>query len=201
MTHDLLGNEIHVADAASVAAVDDFVGGFIACEARVVNILGAAEHDDSVIVQACAAAIHLFAESPAGPVNARPHLARAAASKVPASERERCFARAVQAWCDNDVGSAIGLLEALLRDHPRDLASLKLAQALHFDLGDARAMLRLALGSQAAASDVPYLHGMTAFGREQCHEMRQAEQAARRAIAMQEKEPWAHHALAHVMLT
>lgn len=201
MTHDLLGNEIHVADAASVAAVDDFVGGFIACEARVVNILGAAEHDDSVIVQACAAAIHLFAESPAGPVNARPHLARAAASRVPASERERCFARAVQAWCDDDVGRAIGLLEALLRDHPRDLASLKLAQAFHFDLGDARAMLRLALGSQAAASDVPYLHGMTAFGHEQCHEMRQAEQAARRAIAMQEKEPWAHHALAHVMLT
>ncbi|HMN76770.1 MAG TPA: tetratricopeptide repeat protein [Burkholderiaceae bacterium] len=201
MTYDLLGNEIHVADAASVAAVDDFVGGFIASEARIVNVLAAAEHDDSVIVQACAAVLHLFSESPAGPVNARPHLARAAASKIAASDRERRFARAVQAWCDDDIGSAIELLEALLRDHPRDLASLKLVQEFHFNLGDARSMLRVALGSQAAAADVPYLHGMTAFGHEQCHEMRQAEQAARRAIAMQEKEPWAHHALAHVMLT
>lgn len=201
MRHDLLGNEIHVADAASVAAVDDFVGGFIASEARIVNVLAAAEHDDSVIVQTCAAVLHLFSESPAGPVNARPHLARAAASKIAASDRERCFAGAVQAWCDDDIGSAIERLEALLRDHPRDLASLKLVQEFHFNLGDARSMLRVALGSQAAAADVPYLHGMTAFGHEQCHEMRQAEQAARRAIAMQEKEPWAHHALAHVMLT
>ena len=201
MRHDLLGNEIHVADAASVAAVDDFVGGFIASEARIVNVLAAAEHDDSVIVQTCAAVLHLFSESPAGPVNARPHLARAAASKIEASDREWRFARAVQAWCDDDIGNAIERLEALLRDHPRDLASLKLVQGFHFNLGDARSMLRVALGSQAAAADVPYLHGMTAFGHEQCHEMRQAEQAARRAIAMQEKEPWAHHALAHVMLT
>ncbi|MCO5122698.1 MAG: hypothetical protein M9915_02995 [Rhizobacter sp.] len=58
------------------------------------NILGAAGHDDSeMIVQACAAALHLFAESPAGAVNARPHLARAAASSAPATERERRFAR------------------------------------------------------------------------------------------------------------
>lgn len=201
MTHDLLGNEIHVADAASAAAVDDFVGGFIACQARVVNILGAAAHDDSVIVQAYAAALHLFAESPAGPVNARPHLARAAASAVPASARERRFARAVQAWCDDDVGAAIDLLDEQLRAHPRDLASLKLAQYFCFNLGDAPAMLRLALGSQRAAADVPYLHGMTAFGYEQCHKLREAESAARRAVAMQPDEPWAHHALAHVMLT
>lgn len=201
MTQDLLGHEIRVADAASVAAVDDFVGGFIACEARVVNILGAAEHDDSVIVQTCAAALHLFAESPAGPVNARPHLARAAASALPATTRERTFLAAVQAWSEDDIARAIGLLEHQLREHPRDLAALKLAQYFHFNLGDARSMLRLALGSQAAAGDVAYLHGMTAFGYEQCHALREAETAARRAIAMQAKEPWAHHALAHVMLT
>ncbi|MCO5125430.1 MAG: tetratricopeptide repeat protein [Rhizobacter sp.] len=201
MTADPFGNEIHVADEASVAVVDDFIGGFVACEARVVNILGAAEHDDSVIVQACAAALHLFAESPAGAVNARPHLARAAASSVPATERERRFARAVQAWCEQDIGSAIRLLDEQLRAHPRDLASLKLAQYFCFNLGDAAAMLRLALGSHDAAADVPHLHGMTAFGYEQCHQLRAAEQSARRALEMQSKEPWAHHALAHVMLT
>lgn len=201
MAHDLLGNPIDVAHTASVAAVNDFVGGFIASQARVVNILGAAAHDDSVIVQAYAAALHLFAESPAGPVNARPHLARAAASPHAASKRETLFARAVHAWCDADIGAAIALLEALLQAHPRDLAALKLAQYFHFNLGDAAAMLRLALASQAAAADVAYLHGMTAFGYEQCHRIREAEAAARRAIAMQADDPWAHHALAHVMLT
>ncbi len=201
MTSDPFGNEIHVADASSAAAVEDFVGGFVACEARVVNILGAAERDDSVIVQACAAALHLFAESPAGAVNARPHLVRAAASRLPTNERERRFLGAVQAWCDNDIGGAIHLLDEQLREHPRDLASLKLAQYFCFNLGDAASMLRLALQCHDAAADVPHLHGMTAFGYEQCHRLREAEQAARRAIAMLPKEPWAHHALAHVMLT
>src|SRR5207244_11740667 len=48
---------------------------------------------------------------------------------------------------------------------------------------------------------VPFLHGMLAFGHEQCHQLRGAESSARRAIAMRRKEPWAHHALTHVMLT
>ena len=59
----------------------------------------------------------------------------------------------------------------------------------------------MALAALPAAGDVPYLHGMLAFAWEQCHVLEQAEAAARKAIAMCRKEPWAHHALAHVMLT
>ncbi len=62
-------------------------------------------------------------------------------------------------------------------------------------------MLRIALAALPAAGDVPYLHGMLAFAWEQCHLLEEAEAAARKAIAMRRKEPWAHHALAHVMLT
>ena len=201
MAQDLLGLAIHVADDASIAAVDDFVGGFIACEARVTNILSVADHDDSVIVQACAAALHLFAESPEGPATARPFLARAEASERPASERERRFLAAVQAWADDEVPRAIALLDEQLRSHPRDLAALKLGQYLRFNLGDAPGMLRMALVSQDAAADLPWLHGMTAFGYEQCHLLAEAERAARHAVGLLRKEPWAHHALAHVMLT
>jgi hypothetical protein len=61
--------------------------------------------------------------------------------------------------------------------------------------------LRVALAALPAASDVPHLHGMLAFAWEQCHLLEEAEGAARRALTMTRKEPWAHHALAHVMLT
>jgi hypothetical protein len=198
---DLLGNAVHVADAASLPAIDDFVGGFIACQARVANILGAAEHDDSAIVQTFAAALHLFAESPQGCANARPFLDRAAARGVPTSEREGAWLQAVRAWADDDVVRAIALLEGIVEAHPRDLAALKLGQYLRFNLGDSPGMLRLALMARDAAADVPYWHGMAAFGFEQCHLLRDAEAAARRGVAMQADEPWAHHALAHVMLT
>ncbi len=102
---------------------------------------------------------------------------------------------------DGDIPRAIALHEEQARQHPRDLASLKLGHYHLFNQGNSPGMLKMALASLPAAGDVPYLHGMTAFAWEQCHFMPQAEAAARKAIDMRRKEPWAHHALGHVMLT
>ncbi|MFN4119225.1 tetratricopeptide repeat protein [Acidovorax sp.] len=199
-TVDSLGNPVTLHEPASAAALNDFVDGFIACEARAVNILQAAG-DVSAIVQACCAALHMFAESADAPRNARPFIDQALASAPQASEREQRFVAAVAAWVHGDLPRAIALHEEQARQHPRDLASLKLGQYHLFNCGDSPGMLRLALQALPAAGDVPYLHGMLAFGWEQCHLLTQAESAARRAVALCRKEPWAHHALAHVMLT
>ncbi|CAN7309093.1 tetratricopeptide repeat protein [Acidovorax sp. LjRoot66] len=197
---DSLGNPVTLHDPSSLAALNDFVEGFIRCEARAVNVL-AAEHDESAIVQACCAALHMFAESADAPRNARPYLARAQAAAGQASEREQRFVAAVAAWVDGDLPRAIALHEEQARLHPRDLASLKLGQYHLFNRGDSPGMLRIALAALPAAAEVPYLHGMLAFGWEQCHLLDRAEASARHAVALCRKEPWAHHALAHVMLT
>ncbi|MBB1601114.1 tetratricopeptide repeat protein [Variovorax sp. UMC13] len=197
---DLLGNPLTLDDPASLGPLNDFVGGFIACEARAANVLAAAQ-DASPLVQAYCAALHMFAESREAVPNARPFLDRAQAGAARASAREQRFIAAVAAWVDGDIARAIALHEEQAREHPRDLVSLKLGQYHCFNLGDCPGMLRLALAALPAAADVPYLHGMLAFGHEQCHRMREAEASARRAIAMCRKEPWAHHALGHVMLT
>jgi len=42
---------------------------------------------------------------------------------------------------------------------------------------------------------------MAALAYEQCHMLNEAESAARKALEMRRKEPWAQHALAHVHLT
>jgi len=201
MWTDCLGNPVTLRDGRGLEAIDDFVEGFIASEARAVNILGAAAGDTSPIVQAYAAAVHMFAESRDAPANARPFIDRAAASASSATPREQRFVGAVQAWIEGDIPRAIALHEEQSREHPRDLASLKLGQYHLFNIGDSPGMLRLALAALPHAADVPYLHGMAAFAWEQCHLLEQAEAAARQAIAMRRKEPWAHHALAHVMLT
>jgi tetratricopeptide (TPR) repeat protein len=201
MSTDCLGNAVTLHDERSLAALDDFVEGFIASEARAVNVLSIAEEDTSPIVQACAAAVHMFAESRDAPANARPFLRRAQARANDATPREQRFIAAVDAWAHGDIPRAIALHEEQARDFPRDLASLKLGQYHLFNIGDSAGMLRIALHTKDAAADVPYFHGMLAFSYEQCHELDAAEAAARRAIAMRRKEPWAHHALAHVMLT
>ncbi|MEO5671031.1 MAG: tetratricopeptide repeat protein, partial [Ramlibacter sp.] len=201
MWTDSLGNTVTLESESSLAALNDFVEGFIASESRAVNILAAAQHDGSPIVQACAAAVHMFAESRDAPANARPFIDKAAAKSAHCTPREQRFIRAVRAWVVGDIPLAIALHEEQAREHPRDLASLKLGHYHLFNTGDSPGMLRIALAAQRGAADVAYLHGMTAFAWEQCHLLEQAEAAARKAIAMCRKEPWAHHALAHVMLT
>lgn len=198
---DSFGNPLTLDDAASLPLVDDFVMGFVSTEARAVNLLALADSDASPIVQAYCATLHLFAESRDAAANARPYLAKALAASSRATPRERRYIAAIEAWADGDIARAITLHAEQAREHPRDLVSVKLGQYHCFNTGDCPGMLRLALAVLPAASDVPYVHGMAAFGYEQCHLMRGAEASARRAIGMCRKEPWAHHALAHVMLT
>ena len=203
MTTDSLGNPVTLREAGSLGAVNDFVEGFIACEARIVHILDIAETDTSPLVQACCAALHMFAESGQAASNAAPFIARAQAGLADAaiSARERRWVAAVAAWVAGDLPRAMALHEEQAREYPRDLASLKLGQYHLFNAGNSPGMLRLALDGLTASADVPYMHGMAAFAWEQCHLLPQAEAAARHAIALRHKEPWAHHALAHVLLT
>ena len=203
MTTDSLGNPVTLREAGSLGAVNDFVEGFIACEARIVHILDIAETDASPLVQACCAALHMFAESGQAASNAAPFIARAQAGLADAaiSARERRWVAAVAAWVAGDLPRAMALHEEQAREYPRDLASLKLGQYHLFNAGNSPGMLRLALDGLTASADVPYMHGMAAFAWEQCHLLPQAEAAARHAIALRHKEPWAHHALAHVLLT
>ncbi len=198
---DSLGNPVGLHDAASLDALNDFVDGFLRCEARAVNVLALAQSDTSAIAQAYCAALHMFAESREGPNNARPFIDAASAAAPRASVREQQFVAAIRAWVDGDLPLAVRLHAQLAQTYPRDLVSVKLGQYHLFNQGDAPGMLRLALAALPAASDVAQLHGMAAFGWEQCHLMKQAEAAGRTALAMTPREPWAQHALAHVMLT
>ena len=201
MHADCLGNAVSLDDPASLDLFNDFVEGFIACESRVANILQLSERDLSPMVQAACAALHMFAETADAPAKASPFIERALLSAPRASAREQNFVAAVAAWIVGDINRAIALHAHQAKLFPRDLPSIKLGQYHLFNRGDSPGMLRLGLAASDAAGDVAYTHGMAAFGREQCHLLEQAEAAARRALAMREKEPWAQHALAHVMLT
>lgn len=198
--HDLYGNPVS-SDAAALPYLNDFAEGFAACDMRVLRLLEIAGQDHSPLVQIWSAALHLFAEDAQAAANARPFLQRARARQTHANARERLWLTAIEAWADGNTPSAAEQLEALVHHHPRDLAALKLAHYHAFNLGDSPAMLRMALAARPHCADVPYFHGMLAFAYEQCHLLRQAEGAARHAVYLRFKEPWAHHALAHVLLT
>ena len=108
---------------------------------------------------------------------------------------------AVGAWVEGDVPQAIRVSEELLDRYPRELAIAKACQYHHFNLGDPPGMLRVAHKIMDENADLPWTHGLAAFAYEQSHLLGDAERSARRAMEIKRKEPWAHHALAHVFLT
>jgi len=200
--HDCLGNPLGTRRVDTAAAIDDFVLGFLGYERRIVKILAAAENDpEDTLANAYAGLLWMLSETGGVPEQARRYLSRAeeAGGGLP---RELLAVGVLRAWTLDDVPAAQRIEDTILQAHPRDLVMLKLHQYHDFVAGDFAAMLRVALGSLEAAGDVAYLHGMLAFAYEQMHLLEKAEHSARHALALAGgREPWAQHALAHVMLT
>jgi tetratricopeptide (TPR) repeat protein len=202
MRVDYLGNPVTVSTDASLAAVNDFVGGFLAYETRAAGVLAAADADPaSALLNAYAGMLWLLLESPEGPGRAAPYVAKAHAARAGAHPREQAAIDFLLAWFDDDIPHALTIADTILAAWPRDLLILKLRQYHDFNRGEFTGMLRAASSVAEANADVAHWHGMMAFAYEQCHLLDEAEAAARRALALQRKEPWAQHALAHVMLT
>lgn len=200
MRTDYLGNPVSPSSDAALAAVDGFIDGFLSYETRAAEVIGAAEaHPGSALLNAYAATLWLLLEAPEAAERAAPYLARAQAAA--ANPRERAFIDFVAAWSADDIPAALAIADTILAAWPRDLLVLKLRHYHDFNHGDFPAMLRTASAVLPAAGDVAQLHGMLAFAYEQCHLLDEAEAAARKALDLKRKEPWAQHALAHVMLT
>lgn len=202
MKKDWLGNPVTAASDAVIAGVNDFTEGFLAYEPKAVNILKVAdEAPDHCLANAYAALLYMFTESAEGPGLARPYIGKAEAAAPLATPREQLITGIVRSWVDGDINRVLKLSRQAAKEFPRDLAMVKHAQYHYFNLGNCAGMLWLAEQVFDQNQDIPYMHGLAAFGYEQCHLIDEAEAAARKAISMKRKEPWAHHALAHVLLT
>jgi hypothetical protein len=201
MATDAQGLPISPATPGQAAGIHAFADGFLSYRTHMVDALPAAEAEPGhPLLDAMAAALHMFAEAPGAEALARPFLARARAAG--GSARERAWVASVGAWVEGDPARAAMLAEAGLREHPADLALAKLAQYHFFNRGDLPGLLRAALPGLAARPEEGWAHGMAAFGFEQAHRLEEAEAHARHALELRDGvEPWASHALAHVRLT
>jgi len=203
MQRDYLGNPVtEPRDSGTLGAIDDFIEGFLGYETRAEHILPAAhEHPESCLANTYAGFMWMLLEAPQAAQRAAQFLAAAERAAVCATRREQLNVGVLRAWVADDLPMALRLCDEVSDEFPRDLAVAKIHQYFEFNRGNSPAMLRVALKIRAAAADVPYVHGMAAFAYEQCHLLADAEAAARTAMSMRQKEPWAQHALAHVLLT
>ena len=119
------------------------------------------------------------------------------------TRREEDHLTALEAWLDGDMQAAAACYDAILIDHPLDIVALKLAQYLHFYLGDAPAMRgSVARPFYAWSEEDPgygYVLGLKAFALEECGDYTAAEATGREAVERNPGDIWAAHAVAHVM--
>jgi tetratricopeptide (TPR) repeat protein len=202
MRQDSLGNPVTAARDSSVRALDEFIEGYLAYETRAEGILAAADADpECCLANVYAGFLWMFLEAPDAALRAAKYLDAAERTAPGATRREQLNTALLSAWAADDLRETLRLCDVLGQEFPRDLVAVKTHQYFEFNRGNSPQMLRAALRVLERNTDVPYMHGMVAFAYEQCHLLDDAERAARTALALRRKEPWAQHALAHVMLT
>lgn len=199
---DYLGNETTTNDDEALAGINSFVSGFLGYGQQAVDVLTVADrHPDSTLANIYSGLLFMFLESPAGPEAAAPYFKRAEKTVASSNRREAMLHEVLDAWMQNDMPKAEKLAGSIVEEYPRDLAAMKLGQYFAFNRGDFPRMLSIALSCRDKNLGNANWHGMAAFGYEQCHRLEKAERAARSALEIDKDEAWAHHALAHVMLT
>ena len=126
----------------------------------------------------------------------------AAAAALPADARERAHLAAASALAHGRWTQAGRILEDLSAQWPRDLLALQVGHQIDYFRGDSR-MLRDRIARALPSWDacIPGWHavlGMHAFGLEESGDLDGAERAGTEAVALEPRDGWAWHAVAHV---
>ncbi|MEQ8966544.1 MAG: tetratricopeptide repeat protein [Azospirillaceae bacterium] len=199
------GLALSAGSAASAAAHDAAVRQFNTYVGDPVATIDAALAEDPEFVSGLVLRGHMTValwEASVLP-DLRATLDRLRALEGKATERERAHAAALSTWAEGDWEGYRARLDRLLVDHPRDLLALQIGHLSDFFHGDRDALRgRIARALPAWDRETPgygFVLGMLAFGEEECADYRRAEETGRLAIAHEEDDAWAQHAVAHVM--
>ncbi len=202
MQIDAHENQLTTSSPQATRIFDAYVEQHLAYGPTPGILFTALNHDagDAYLNAQCAA-VHMSLEAAEGFRAARPFLAQAeqGLGQTNISDRERRFIEATLAFSRGDAHGAADILTGVARDYPTDISAAKWAQYYHFNLGQARGMLEVAQAILPALDGRPFVHGMQAFALEQTGAFEAAEAAGRRAIDIRRADPWAHHAVAHVL--
>lgn len=202
MRTDFQGLLVTTDSEAAMLGLQGFTTELLSHGQRADQILAGADADpECALVNACAGALFLFLHTRAGFERAAPYLQIAEKMVAKASEREQLFVQAVLSWSRNDLAAAVKRHEEIAKRWPQDLLSAKFCQIHQLSLGWSKSMQATAARVLAANPTNNYAMGLLAFAEEQNGDLRSAEARGRRAVEIEpERDPWSHHAVAHVLM-
>jgi tetratricopeptide (TPR) repeat protein len=201
---DRWGSPVFAGRQQAVGLLDEAVEQLVALSGDPVAFAdeAAARDPQLILARVLRAYLALYAGTAEGSERAKSLIGDLDPSSVGAGEREVLHVLAARSWAEGEWDQAASFLERALLHDPRDLMAIKVAQDLHFSLGNTQE-LRNVVGRVFGAwppdrAGRGFVCGMYAFGLEENGQYEAAEEQARRALAENPRDVWAVHALAHV---
>jgi len=189
--------------AAAVAAYERALGHLVRFQPEVVDVVGEAAAADPgcVLARVLQAYLALMSTEEGSVAQAREALGPDDPDAGLLLPRERAHLAAARRWASGDMAGAGALLGEISVQYPRDLLALAVGHQVDFFTGDA-VNLRDRIGRALGAwhDDDPqagFLHGMYAFGLEECNLYGLSADAGQRAVETNPDDVWGIHAVVH----
>ncbi|MBT7944435.1 MAG: tetratricopeptide repeat protein, partial [Alphaproteobacteria bacterium] len=189
----------------AVAALDETLMSYLAIGRETGGLLKSVLTSDPDMVMGHCLKGYFFCLMASGPLLARLPKVLDAANKglSGATMREQAHVQALTHWAGGDQRTAARVWEEILSEHPQDVLALRLAHHAYFYQGDAPEMLASVERVMGAWDEhcpgYGFVLGMRSFALEECGDYAEAEKTGRAAVEFNADDPWAIHAVAHVM--
>jgi len=195
---DLYGLPVTTASPDALDTYDRGARALLGWEAGALDLFSAAAaRDPSLALAHAGAAICFFLEERFAETREASERARAASEGQ--SARERSHVNAVTLWTAGKVDDAERAMLEHLDQWPRDMVVLQRLYFVWFWLGKFPAMRELADRMAPHYPGDSFMLGMHAFALEEAGECGAAARMAEAALALNPRDAWAIHALAHAL--
>jgi tetratricopeptide (TPR) repeat protein len=184
---------------------DQAIDHLIRFQSEVVDVAAAAAAADPrcVLAKVSCAYLALMSTEESATAGARDALEGLHANDMQTAmlPRERAHVAAAECWISGDMAGAGEQLGRISVEYPRDLLALAVGHQIDFFTGDA-VNLRDRIGRAIAGwhdddSQLGFVHGMYAFGLEECNLYRQSEEFGQAAVERNRDDVWGIHAVVH----
>ncbi|HWN55776.1 MAG TPA: hypothetical protein VNP91_11735, partial [Methylomirabilota bacterium] len=198
MLRDAYGLPVSTTSRVAVDAYDRGVRSLLGFGADIIeNFQGAlvADPDFALARAALGISLYLAEKIPEG----RAEMDRAAAVAATLSPREKRHVEALALWVAGRGNDAIPVMLEHLAEHPGDALLMQRLYFVYFWQGRSPEMLALTTSLLPALPADGYLLGYHAFALEENRFYAEALPLAERALALNPKDAWAVHTVAHVL--
>lgn len=196
------GLEVSTSDPAVVQLLDVHTDRMLRMSMGAEEIVVAAQaNPDEAALQLAAANAYLFGQT--GPTEQAAATILQGIDSRALNPREQQWLQVLLAWQQRQYEQAATAFEQLTTQWPSDLLAVKTCEFIYYVLGQQYSGPRFLAHIDRLRPihrDDPDFCAMDAFAHELCGDMAGAKQKAEAGLALQSRNPWAQHALEHVLL-